>query len=89
MLITCSANASYIGLRLNLPPTPIRQSSNLVKVEAAYGLPLLRLGFRPFYLGAAAYAAIAVPLWVAVAWGVLTRCRRCLPTRCQCPPNTP
>lgn len=37
----------------------------------ATGLPLLRLGFRPFYLGAAVYAAIAVPLWVAMALGWL------------------
>src|SRR5512146_508464 len=33
------------------------------------GWPLLRLGFRPFYLGAAAFAALAVPLWVAVFLG--------------------
>ncbi len=31
----------------------------------AHGMPLLRLGFRPFYLGAAVFAALAVPLWVA------------------------
>jgi uncharacterized protein involved in response to NO len=30
------------------------------------GVPLLRLGFRPFYLGAAAFAALAVPLWIAL-----------------------
>lgn len=29
------------------------------------GHPLLRLGFRPFYLGAAAVACVEVPLWVA------------------------
>ncbi len=29
------------------------------------GHPLFRLGFRPFYLLAAAFAAIAVPLWIA------------------------
>lgn len=28
--------------------------------------PLLRLGFRPFYLGAAAYGMLAIPLWIAV-----------------------
>jgi uncharacterized protein involved in response to NO len=32
---------------------------------AARGWPLLRLGFRPFYLGAAAFAMLAVPLWIA------------------------
>jgi uncharacterized protein involved in response to NO len=31
---------------------------------AAPGTPLLRLGFRPFYLLAAAFAAIAIPLWL-------------------------
>ncbi|MBP6902236.1 MAG: NnrS family protein [Burkholderiaceae bacterium] len=35
------------------------------------GWPLLRLGFRPFYLGAAAFAALAVPAWVAQLLGVL------------------
>lgn len=32
--------------------------------------PLLRLGFRPFYLLAAAFAAISVPLWVARYFGM-------------------
>lgn len=31
--------------------------------------PLLRLGFRPFYLLAAAFAAISVPLWIARYFG--------------------
>lgn len=35
----------------------------------ATDLPLLRLGFRPFYLGAAAYALVAIPLWVALFLG--------------------
>ncbi len=33
------------------------------------GWPLLRLGFRPFYLGAALFAALAVPLWLALYLG--------------------
>ena len=33
------------------------------------GWPLLRLGFRPFYLGAAAYGMLAVPLWIAMLLG--------------------
>jgi uncharacterized protein involved in response to NO len=33
--------------------------------------PLLRLGFRPFYLLAAALAALSVPLWVAAYRGML------------------
>jgi uncharacterized protein involved in response to NO len=33
------------------------------------GWPLLRLGFRPFYLGGALLAALAVPLWLAMFMG--------------------
>ena len=39
---------------------------------APLGWPLLRLGFRPFYLGAAAFAALAVPLWWALYIGLLS-----------------
>ncbi|AOW14429.1 short-chain dehydrogenase [Hydrogenophaga crassostreae] len=41
------------------------------KAEAAPppGWPLLRLGFRPFYMGAAAFALLAIPLWVAIFLG--------------------
>lgn len=35
------------------------------------GLPLLRLGFRPFYLGGALLAALIVPLWVLMFLGRL------------------
>ncbi len=41
-------------------------------VMPSRGWPLLRLGFRPFYLGAAAFAALAVPLWVAAWFGQIT-----------------
>jgi hypothetical protein len=52
------------------------------------GWPLFRLGFRPFYLGAAAFALFAVPYWIAGLlgwWHCLRRCRRCCgtPTRCS------
>lgn len=36
------------------------------------GWPLFRLGLRPFYLGAAAFAALAIPFWVATLLGQLT-----------------
>ena len=36
------------------------------------GWPLLRLGFRPFYLGAAGFACLALPLWLATLFGVFT-----------------
>ena len=35
------------------------------------GWPLFRLGFRPFYLGAAAFALFAVPYWIAGLLGVV------------------
>jgi uncharacterized protein involved in response to NO len=35
------------------------------------GWPLFRLGFRPFYLGAAAFAVFAVPYWIAGLMGLL------------------
>lgn len=51
---------------------------NLLHIEeparaAARGAshPLWRLGFRPFYLGAALFAALAVPLWMARYFGLL------------------
>lgn len=36
------------------------------------GWPLFRLGFRPFYLGAAAFALLAVPYWIAGLLGWVT-----------------
>ena len=44
-----------------------------VTVTARQGLdhPLWRLAFRPFYLLAAAFAALAVPLWMASYFGLL------------------
>lgn len=36
---------------------------------ALQGWPLLRLGFRPFYLGAALLACLSVPVWAAVFLG--------------------
>ena len=38
-------------------------------IPLLHGLPLLRLGFRPFYLGGAALAVIIIPLWVALFLG--------------------
>ncbi len=42
------------------PPAPLPEPQ---------GWPLWRLGFRPFYLGAAAYGMVAVPLWIALLLG--------------------
>lgn len=51
-----------------LPPLtpPSRQAQPAAPLK---GWPLLRLGFRPFYLGAALLACLAVPLWVAAFLG--------------------
>jgi uncharacterized protein involved in response to NO len=35
------------------------------------GWPLFRLGFRPFYLGAAAFALLAAPYWIAGLLGLV------------------
>lgn len=37
--------------------------------DTGHGWPLLRLGFRPFYLVAAAFACLAIPIWVVVFTG--------------------
>lgn len=39
--------------------------------DAPQGWPLLRLGFRPFYLGTALLAFITIPVWVAAFLGQL------------------
>ena len=41
-------------------------------LSAPQGWPVLRLGFRPFYIAGTLLAALAVPLWVAVFLGQLT-----------------
>lgn len=40
--------------------------------QALSGWPVLRLGFRPFYLGAAGFASISVPVWISLYLGQLT-----------------
>jgi uncharacterized protein involved in response to NO len=53
-----------------MSPAPIQPDSTHGQ-QHARGWPLLRLGFRPFYLGAALMAALTIPLWVAVFLGYL------------------
>lgn len=52
------------------PPSP--PGHPLPAASAPRSLPLLRLGFRPFYLGAALFTALAVPLWIAMFLGHLS-----------------
>ena len=52
---------------VNLPIANNRQPIT----PAPSGMPLLRLGFRPFYIGGALLAALLVPLWVAIYLGQL------------------
>ncbi|MEO7940562.1 MAG: NnrS family protein, partial [Burkholderiaceae bacterium] len=37
--------------------------------DTGHGWPLLRLGFRPVYLGATLFASLAVPMWVLLFLG--------------------
>ena len=48
-------------------PAPARVRSTAANpsgADAAWGWPVLRLGFRPFYLGAAIFALLAIPFWL-------------------------
>lgn len=46
-----------------------RSSTNMLNIEQrgeVRGIPLLRLGFRPFFLGAAIYAVVSIAVWMLV-----------------------
>ncbi|MBU0828515.1 MAG: NnrS family protein [Gammaproteobacteria bacterium] len=49
-------------------PSPLKKSASAT-VPLQQGWPLFRLGFRPFYLGAAAYGMLAIPIWIALLLG--------------------
>ena len=54
------------------PPLSIlAEAPVMARTPPLQGLPVLRLGFRPFYLGAAAFAALSIPLWVAIVLGTV------------------
>lgn len=66
---------------MKIPPAPITVEVSAVTAAPAAraaaalpprGWPLFRLGFRPFYLGAAAYGTLAIPLWIALLLGKLS-----------------
>lgn len=60
-LITCPCPMKSVSL-------PIFSEAKAA-AEKPQGWPLLRLGFRPFYLGGALVAAIWVPLWLMLYLG--------------------
>ncbi len=49
-----------------LPIGPSKSSPGGPALPSTRGWPLLRLGFRPFYLGAAVFALLALPLWIVL-----------------------
>ncbi len=50
--------------------TPLPSAAHADRPTATpTGWPFLRLGFRPFYLGAALFALLAVPVWVGLFLG--------------------
>lgn len=64
-----------------MPPEPLSILASTIMPSAASpagasvkprGWPLLRLGFRPFYLAAASFALLAIPLWIAMFLGWFT-----------------
>jgi uncharacterized protein involved in response to NO len=55
------------------PPLTVAPSEILSAGKPApRGWPVLRLGFRPFYLGAALLGMVAVPLWVGLLLGAVS-----------------
>ncbi|MDP3822246.1 MAG: NnrS family protein [Burkholderiales bacterium] len=56
---------------MNSPPI-LAAAPVATAAPPARGIALLRLGFRPFYLGAAVFAALSVPLWVAIVLGKIS-----------------
>lgn len=57
---------------MNQPSSSIASSGTAASdPDAPQGWPLLRLGFRPFYLGTALLAFVTIPVWVAAFLGQL------------------
>ena len=70
--VTADSNAKTMSTRTPPDVLPILPARPLPRpAPPAQGWPFLRLGFRPFYLGAALFAALAVPLWAAVWLGAV------------------
>lgn len=56
---------------MSSPIPPIRPIPTQTAAELQ-GLPFFRLGFRPFYIGTALFACLAIPFWVALFLGHLS-----------------
>ena len=56
---------------MNSPPI-LAAAPVISAATPARGAAFLRLGFRPFYLGAAVFAALSIPLWVAIVLGKIS-----------------
>ncbi len=54
------------------PPAAPASPPAAAQAAQPHGLPFLRLAFRPFYVGAAAFACLSIPLWLAMFFGYLT-----------------
>ncbi len=48
---------------------PVVAQAAEATTDMGHGLPLLRLGFRPFYLGATIFAGLAIPMWILLFLG--------------------
>ena len=69
------ASNTRLAHAMKIPLAPLTADAPAARTAAALplrGWPLFRLGFRPFYLGAAAYGMLAIPLWIALLLGKLS-----------------
>jgi uncharacterized protein involved in response to NO len=58
-----------LAMKPTIVPVTTAASAVAERTPEPFGWPVLRLGFRPFYLGAAVFACLAVPLWLALFLG--------------------
>jgi len=65
--------ASALPMTIKLPPlVALPATAQAGPAAVLRGWPVFRLGFRPFYLGAAGFAILAVALWIASLQGLVT-----------------
>lgn len=66
------ANPVINAVDMKPTPVPIADAAAAERAPEPRGWPVLRLGFRPFYLGAAVFSCLAIPLWLALFLGRLS-----------------